>query len=123
MTTSHGNGFSPAYWELVELVLAGCPDAALKAYRRTLVIGKGKRLTAKQADNAISGATKVMCKPGNWSEWESMQHWYLRQGLPCLLARRYDDYRNPHVARMLAAVSDHYVLLEWDDNGVDRSER
>ena len=123
MTTSPGS-FPPAYWELTELVLAGCPDAALKAYRRTLIIGKGKRLTAKQADNAMSGATKAMCKPGDWAQWESMQRWYLGQGLPCLLAKRYDDDLNPRIARMQAAMSEQrYVLLEWDDNGVDRSER
>jgi hypothetical protein len=116
--------FPEAYWELVELVLAGCPDDALKAYRRTLVIGKGKRLTAKQADNATSGATKAM----GWKDTKqylAMQDWYIRNGYPAISAARYDDEFNANriALRQSIASFENVVYLEWDDNGVDRHER
>ncbi len=53
------NGWFPTeWWELAELVLAGCPDTPLKAFRSTLL--RGKPLMAGDADAAIKGAHKTL---------------------------------------------------------------
>jgi hypothetical protein len=88
-------------WELQELTVLGCPDEALKTFRKSL-IGRGNPLTARQADAAIAdgqGAIRTGRIPKNDKRGkrplvpETFEQslprlaWYVRMGMSVVFAR------------------------------------
>jgi hypothetical protein len=134
-------GYPHQIWELAELVMAGCPPAALKEFRGILIDRYNRanpdRLTAGQADDAISGAKTVLRtgrlpaagRKARPEEPETLRaslaraRWYLRHGLPAVFARAegyaWTDEELQFVAGVRAAGA-ALTFLEWNDTGVDR---
>jgi hypothetical protein len=134
------------WWEIAELVLNECPEDALKLYRKS-VIGRGKPLTAAQADSAIRGARGVMRtgpkevfdkktqrfkilktraqEPESIDIKLARMEWYRREKMPVIVARgaRY-EYTNEEVELICEAEMDgeQLLFLVFDNDGVDRVE-
>jgi hypothetical protein len=124
-------------WELTELVCLGCPQEALKVFRKGL-IGRGNPLTARQADAAISSARQAISTgrlvPGSRNnkraevpetpeESLTRLRWYVRTCLPVVVARpRHHEYTDEEAEIILIArdLGCDLTFLEWDDEGVDR---
>jgi hypothetical protein len=129
-------GLLPAEtWELIELVMAGCPDEPLKTFRKSL-IGRGKPLTARQADSAISGARCVLAtgpkadrgqraqRPEKLPHSLARLRWYLRHRMPVVFARpQGHDWNEPETEMITEARAAGVPLtfLEWDAAAVDRT--
>jgi hypothetical protein len=127
------------YWELFELTLAGCPQEAMQAFRKTL-IGKGKPLRAAQADASIRAAWLSLCgkeKPSDIKaaiekygcedtvEMKVQRNalMYHRNGWPCIFTRRAGTEWPEKFKEAMYELrqSEHpYTLLEFDDTNVDR---
>lgn len=132
MSFSGSNGdFPAAYWELAELVLAGCPDAALKAFRNTVI--RGKPLTARGADSAIRGAKLYACGDDKLSNAAyslmdtakdrlSRAELYFEMDLPIIMARLAGEEWPAEVVRFVTSVPDIQGVsyLEFDAEHVDR---
>lgn len=119
--------------------MAECPEGPLKAYRKSL-IGRGKPLTAKQADSAIRGAQHVLATgalsgKGKGAKREiesepvadklSRGLWYLRQGLPLVLARPYGYTWTPSEIKVIKIAKEKGIAikcLQWDGDEVHRTE-
>lgn len=130
----------PAYpyeiWELIELVMASCPEDALKAFRKT-IIGRGKPLTARMADAAIGGARTVLETGPLTGRGQSKHaevpealrpklarlHWYLRHRMPLVFARAQGYEYTDEERELIAAARRTDVrvtFLEWSGEAVDR---
>jgi len=140
---AYSSHFPPEYWELLELVMDGADEPAIKAHR-SLVIGKGKGqpkiLTARQADAAIRAATlqhygtdkpeeiKRHLDAGNvaWPEdvesYLKRQAWYVLCGWPVIMVKSVHWGWRPQVLEFLCSIPVGYEVrvLEHDDEGVDR---
>ena len=111
-------------WELVELVMAGCPDEALKAFRKS-VIGRGKPLRAREADSAIRGAVAALAgaKRESLDLWSHRQQWYMRHAMPVIYAGRLlsePDDLVKIVTLQAERRSLPVIYLQFDDDGVSR---
>jgi hypothetical protein len=135
------SGYPHQIWELTELVMAGCPDEALKTFRAVLIDRYNRsnpdRLTAQQADAAINGA-KTVRRTGRLpatgrkqrpEEPETLRlslaraRWYLRHGLPVVFARAEGHAwteREHAVMAVARAAGATLTFLEWTSTGVDR---
>jgi hypothetical protein len=124
-----------AFWELTELALAQCPEVALKAFRKSIIIGKDKLLMAGQADAAINGARcairtgPIIGRNKRAEEPESEPHrlarsrWYIRRGLPVVFAtERGHEFTEAERAVIAEAreLDVPITFLEWDGESVDR---
>ena len=127
---------APEAWELIELVMAGCPDEPLKVFRKSL-IGRGKPLTMRQADSAIQGARTVLRtgpavgarrsraeQPETLPRSLARMRWYLRHHMPVVFARPqghdWDD-RETTIISQAQAAGVPLTFLEWDSAVVDRT--
>jgi hypothetical protein len=129
-------GLFPAQtWELIELVMAGCPEEPLKTFRKTL-IGRGKPLTARQADAAIGGARCASATgPADGRRKRAYQYegltaslarmrWYLRHRMPVVFARAHGHQWNEaeiEIIKEAAAGAVPVTFLEWNETAVDRT--
>lgn len=124
--------YPSAFWELVELTLAGVPEASVKAFRRGLVIGKGKRLSASQANAAIGGAHvalgKVHKREPDEGSWHERQVWYAYNQLNVVVVQEWADELTERdeaiLSRARRVAYDNHVqltMLVWDEEGVDRT--
>jgi hypothetical protein len=137
ITTPPGRAelFPAEIFELIELVMAGCPEEPLKVFRKTL-IGRGKPLSARQADSAISGARCVLQtgpkadrgkraeRPETMPYSLARMRWYLRHRMPVVFARpqghTWDDPETEVIGQARAA-GVPVTFLEWDTAAVDRT--
>jgi hypothetical protein len=126
------------FWELQELVQNGCPDAALKAFRKT-VIGKKNPLTASEADAAIAGALAA-CRTGRIINTRKKErayeipsvdlfmcraYWYATEGIPVCFARPYGyEWTKDELDFIHEDDGEEIELsfLSFDDDAVDRVE-
>lgn len=126
--------FPPEYWELVELTCAGCPPLALKAFRKS-VIGRGKRLRAAGADNAIraaklhvTGSDKVpsdlLGLADTIEDKINRNEWYRGNGWPIVLVRAAGEPWPQELVRYVGELplDQAYTItrLEYDAENVDR---
>lgn len=116
----------PEFWELQELVQNGCPDEALKTFRKS-VIGKKNPLTAREANAAIAGALTT-CRTGKIIDTRKKErayelpsvelfidraNWYARTGIPVCFARPYDyEWTEPEL-EFIHEHKEHALISEW----------
>lgn len=130
--TEQPEAFPHEIWELIELVLASCPDLALKTFRKSL-IGKGKPLTAKMADAAINGAratlrtgpligsrgrTKRAEVPESLNHSLARMHWYMRRNMTAVFARAQDHQWHERELELIKVAQEFerpLTFLEWHE--------
>jgi hypothetical protein len=127
------------FWELQELVQAGCPEEALKAFRAALLKAKPKRIDATMCDAAIGGARSAMrtgpirdkrkklreTRPEKLGGKLARLRWYASAGVPVVFARP-AGYVYTHEEMMLIQEAEKatpqvgITHLEFWAEGVDR---
>lgn len=112
------------FWELSELVMSGCPGPALAAFRKS-VIGRGKPLTAKQADAAIGGATTALAGTIEPMHAKLLRlRWMARHRFPVVFAREqeyvYTDDELDTIVWCEKWPESQIIYLEFDSDAVDR---
>jgi len=126
--------YPPEFWELLEVVMAGAPKAAVKGFRKSM-IGRGKPLKAREADAAIRGAILSLqqSRAGARADLQGIVEpldqnlerlrWYLKMKLPVVFARPAGWQYTRNEKWIIEDAREQNVevtFLEFDDNAVDR---